>query len=78
MPDCRNQAAVPSLSFCPFWHMTTTDWPVSRGAHSCRSRMGAPNGAGDQPRVSGEILVDADVDQGRRLGGADETGEFVG
>jgi hypothetical protein len=33
----RSQAAVPSLSFSPFWQTTTTDWPVNPPAQSCTS-----------------------------------------
>jgi hypothetical protein len=30
----RSQPAVPSLSFCPLWQMTTTDWSVKLVAQS--------------------------------------------
>ena len=34
--------------------------------------MAAPDGAGNQPRVGGEILVGADVDQDRHVRRADQ------
>ena len=34
--------------------------------------MAAPDGAGNQPRVGGEILVGANVDQGRHVRRADQ------
>src|SRR5947207_15247855 len=37
----------------------------------------APDSTGDQPRVGGEILVGANVDQGRRVRRADQFGKLV-
>jgi hypothetical protein len=39
--------------------------------------MRAAHRAGNQAWIGGNILVDADIDEGWRLGGADETGELV-
>ena len=54
---------------------------------SCRAQSatrveGPAHGARDQPRVGGEILVGADVDESRRIGPADQarqslSGEIV-
>src|SRR5882757_2963281 len=53
---CRSQAAVPSLSFWPFWQTTTTDWPVNREAHSwisaCDRRVAPGIRRGSAPKSS--------------------------
>jgi hypothetical protein len=39
--------------------------------------VAAPDRTGDQPRVGGEILVGANVDEGRRVRRADQFGKLV-
>ena len=58
--------------------MTTAERPVSSGAHSHHGSEGPPNGARDQPRIGGEILIGLDIDQDRAIRPADETREFFG
>ena len=76
MPACRSQAATPWLSFRPFWQMTMADWPANSVAHS-ETWEGPADGAGDQARVGGEVLVGLDVDEDRASGRADQAGELV-
>ena len=59
---------MPSLSFSPFWQMTTTERPVKSGAQSGDVAMERRIGAGDQPRIGGEVLVDAHIDEAGALG----------
>ena len=78
MPPWRSQAAVPSLSFWPFWQTTTTDLPWYSVAHCSVGAVVAAHGARHQPRVGPVIVIDAHIDDSRRLRKADETGKLSG
>jgi hypothetical protein len=87
MPSCCNQAAAHSLSFCPFWHTTTTDLSRYSAAHCETEQWSFTHGPGKQTRIGSIVVVDPDVDDGRRLGnpykarklwGGDEGGRWHG
>ena len=75
--SCRSQAAVPSLSFCPLWQTTTTHLaavvrrPIADGA------VVAPPRARQQSGIGAIVVVDAHIDDGRRVA-ADRSGERIG
>ena len=72
---CRSQAAVPCASFSPRRQTTMAERPANSPPQSAACSMVAPDRAGDQPRVGGKILVGADVDQGRGIRRADQSGQ---
>ena len=76
--DCRSQAAVPCASFWPRRQTTTAERPANSSPQSGGVLCVAPDGAGDQPRVGGEILVGTDVDQGGHVRRADQSCKLVG
>ena len=71
-----SQAATPWLSFRPFWQTTMAAPPFELRRPAPRLGRASAGASRDQPRIGGEIVVVADVDDGGAVRRADEAGEL--